>query len=97
MRIYKWYIYEIYTTCFDQSDHSICNNYDLKIYIATYIQVQGLSAPTDLKYKKTNFLYKLLASIYSKSNRIILLCQKFRLLRCATVHGSIATDSDCIL
>ena len=22
--------YEIYTTCFDQSDHSICNNYDLK-------------------------------------------------------------------
>ena len=23
-------LYDIYTTCFDQSDHSICNNYDLK-------------------------------------------------------------------
>ena len=34
MRIYKTeVVYEIYTTCFDQSDYSICNNYDLIIYI----------------------------------------------------------------
>ena len=25
-------VYEIYTTCFDQSDHSICNNYDIIYY-----------------------------------------------------------------
>ena len=25
-------VYEIYTTCFDQSDHSICNNYDLSCF-----------------------------------------------------------------
>ena len=28
-------VYEIYSTCFDQSDHStcICNNYDLMLFI----------------------------------------------------------------
>ena len=29
-------VYEIYTTCFDQSDHSICYNYDLSFFIETY-------------------------------------------------------------